>query len=210
MPRAKPSLKINDGSRRHFNMIKIATITISLLVAFVYGGSCAAEQEPKTAEDFFQVGLDLKAQGLAEASRSALEQVITLDKNGPLAKKAAAIIRGRLPKFAVPNEAEQENVRAHTMMIERDYVGAISGFTTAISRYPDFEWPYGNLAYVYIMQRRYPAAIRMLKKALAINPNYASAWGNLAECYRLTGDAAQAAECRKRALQALPKNLEKL
>lgn len=191
-------------------MIRRATIIISLLVAFIYGGSCSAEQEPKTADEFFQVGLDLKAQGLPEASRSALEQAIALDKNGPISKKAAAIIRGRLPKFTVSNAAEQENVKAHTLMVAGDYTGAISGFTTAISRYPEFEWPYGNLGYVYILQRRYPAAIRVLKKAVAINPNYASAWGNLAECYRLTGDTAQAAECRKRALQALPKNLEKL
>jgi len=45
---------------------------------------------------------------------------------------------------------------------------------------------------------------------VAISPNFASAWGNLSECYRLTGDVEKAEQCRKRALQALPKNLEKL
>jgi len=191
-------------------MSRRTTISINLLVAFIFASSCAAEQEPKTADDYFHLGLSLKKDGFAEASRSALEQAILLDKNGPISKKAAAIIRGRLPKFTVSVTAEQENIKAYELMMAGDYTKAISAYTTIIAHYPDFEWPYGNLAYVYIQQKRYPAAIRQLKKAVAISPNFASAWGNLSECYRLTGDVEKAEQCRKRALQALPKNLEKL
>ncbi len=191
-------------------MKKGSLLFIVLLSALSIDNGCLSAEECQTAEDYFRQGVYLKSRGSIEASRKSLQRAITLDKNGPIGKSAAIYLRARLTKYPVTEAMEKENAHAYNLMTAGDIVTAISEMTTMTRKYPNFEWPFGNLGYIYIKQRRYEDGVKVLTKAVTINPNYANAWSNLAECYRRLGNSASAAECRRRAEVALPKDFDNL
>jgi len=189
------------------------TIHLFVLIALsglFFANSSCAQKQPQTAAEYLKEGLHLKALGRTELCRTSLLEAIKLDRQGPVGKAARTYMQARLPQTSVTEEAEQENIRAFNLMASGDAAGAIAGFKATISKYPKFEWPYGNLGNIYVKQKRYAEAITVLTKATTINPHYANGWKHLAEAYSLSGNVKAAEKCSENERLSLPKELENM
>jgi tetratricopeptide (TPR) repeat protein len=108
----------------------------------------------------------------------------------------------------VSEEAETANINAYNLNAFGRKDAAVKAFKDAIAKYPNYEWPYGNLAAIYIEDGKYEDAVVLLKKVLAINPNYFNGWNHLADAYRGLGDEDEVKRCQQRALEILPKQYQ--
>lgn len=73
-----------------------------------------------------------------------------------------------------------------------------------IESYPEFEWPYSNLASMYIGQNRLEEAEQLLNKAIQLNPNYTNALIHMAELKIAQKNKPAALEYVNKALELEP------
>ena len=89
--------------------------------------------------------------------------------------------------------ARDQRVRAE----RRPDLATLSEATAAAS--PRAVKALANAGRTQLRQGHPELAIPLFERAVAIWPDYAKAWGYLAEAYAASGDAARAAEARRRA-----------
>jgi tetratricopeptide (TPR) repeat protein len=123
-----------------------------------------------SAQDSYELGLRYRLAGWVGLAREALSRTVELDRSGPLAAKAQKVINTQLPRLPVPPQAEQRNIEAYNLMSsDRERAKAI--FTELMSQYPDFEWPFSNLAKLYIQEGKLNEARGLGKYLLSVNPD---------------------------------------
>lgn len=163
-------------------------------------------KQDAAAQKYYDDGILYKEQGLVERSRAALAKAVELSP-GTVGIRAARFMRTKLPAAGVPCAAITRNIDGYNRMTACDLAGAAAVFEGCISDYPGFEWPYNNLAMIYIHRQSYSKADELLKKALAINSCYVNAWVHLAESRSRAGDAAGRAEAVAAALKCDPEDV---
>ncbi|MBI5173748.1 MAG: hypothetical protein HY986_12750 [Candidatus Melainabacteria bacterium] len=131
-----------------------------------------------TAKEYYDLGIRYKLAGWIQQSKKSLRTAMLLDPEG-VGKRAGTYLKAYLPRNEVPEEAIVENIKAVNLSMQ-DKKSAEKALLELTKRYPNFEWPFGNLGHQYIEEGRLPEAKESLLKALAINPNYVSALVHMA------------------------------
>jgi len=153
-----------------------------------------------TAEEYFKLGKEYKDCGWTELAREALRLAIDMDIDGTTGRAALQYLRTRVPRHPVPLMAEQMNIQGYNLMeVQKDYRGAKRIFLELIEKYRDFEWPYGNLASIYLRHGDLSPAEEHFADAVKINPYYAHAWLGLARVHTLRGKFNEAKACVNKA-----------
>ena len=131
-------------------------------------------EEPETldpeAEEWFQLGLELEAQG--ERKRAVEAHIRALDAG-----------------YATPEIFF--NLGNLCYALSR-YDEAISCFSEATTRDPEYVEAWNNLGNVYSARGRFDQAVHAYRSALAISPDYADAHYNLADTFEQRGDLRRA------------------
>lgn len=161
-----------------------------------------------TPREFYELGVHYKELGWTEQARDALNYAIEGDGSGEWGVKARQFLQARLPRLPVPLMAEQRNISGYNQMVAGDIAGAKQIFESLISEYPDFEWPYGNLGFLYLGEGNIFKAQQILGQALSLNPNYLNGWLHLARVRALSEDFGGAYECLEKAANILPDNAD--
>jgi len=161
-----------------------------------------------TPREFYELGVHYKELGWTEQARDALNYAIEGDENNEWGTKAKRFLQARLPRFPVPLMAEQRNISGYNLMMAGDIAGARGTFEKLIEEYPDFEWPYGNLGFLYLGEGNIFKSQTILEKALSLNPNYLNGWLHLARVRALSEDFKGAYECLEKAAVILPDNAD--
>lgn len=155
------------------------------------------------ARRLFQEGVRLKVQGRIEESRRALSAAAAADPGG-VGARAARFLRTKLPVHSFPSDAVTRNIQGFNSMAACDLDGAVAVFSGLTQQYPDFEWPYGNLAAIYSHRGDQGLAEDEARRALSINDCYVTAWLRLADAKGRGGDAAGRSSAIDSALQCDP------
>ncbi len=156
----------------------------------------------KSGPEYYQQGLILKAYGWTEKSRKAMIEAQQFDEK--TAEKAKTYIKTHLPLYPISKEAEQMNIKGYNLMVTRRTEDAIDAFKKCIAKYPQFEWPYGNLGSLYLKSGDYKQAEFYLTKAININPDYVNALHHLTELELRRGNKEKALEFLNRISSADP------
>jgi tetratricopeptide (TPR) repeat protein len=123
-----------------------------------------------SARDYYELGLRYRLAGWVGLARDAMIRTVDLGKDGPLEAKAQKVIKTQLPRLPVPSQAEQRNIEGYNLMLsDREQAKAI--FLELMSKYPDFEWPFSNLAKLYIAEGKFAEARGLGKYLLSVNPD---------------------------------------
>ncbi len=133
-----------------------------------------APVECKTAQEYYDKGVEYKTLGWTEKSRTALNEAIKMDTDGAVKKKALRYMHSKLPANPVTEEAEQMNIQGFNLTFRKPEE-AKAKFEEAIRKYPNFEWPRSNLASILTEEGKPELAVPLLEKALEINPHYTNA-----------------------------------
>lgn len=160
--------------------------------------------EGLSAEEYLRLGIKYKAMGWTEQARDALHFAIQAGSDPEIVESAERFLRTKIPRFPVPLFAEQKNIEGFNLMSTGNVDQAQELFEELIRDFPDFEWPYGNLAVLYLHTQKIEEAKELLEKSLAINPHYVNGWLHMATAKSLEADFSGARECVERALQADP------
>ncbi len=158
--------------------------------------------------EFYELGVHYKELGWTEQARDALTYAIEGDSGGEWGTKAKRFLQARLPRLPVPLMAEQRNISGYNLMMSGDIQGAKDVFEALIAEYPDFEWPYGNLGFLYLGEGNIAKSKKILEKALSLNPTYLNGWLHLARVRALSEEFAGAYECLEKAAVILPDNAD--
>lgn len=158
--------------------------------------------------EFYELGVHYKELGWTEQARDALTYAIEGDSGGDWGTKAKRFLQARLPRHPVPLMAEQRNISGYNFMMAGDIAGAKEVFEALIAEYPDFEWPYGNLGFLYLGEGNISKSKKVLEKALSLNPNYLNGWLHLSRVRALSDEFAGAYECLEKAAAILPDNAD--
>lgn len=178
----------------------IATTVASINDAY------ASEAPPRdvppdlSAEEYFKLGKKYRECGWTELAREALKFAIDLGADQEVGATALQYLRTRVPRYPVPLMAEQLNIQGFNLMeVQKDYRGAKRVFLELIQKYPDFEWPYGNVASIYLRNGDLSPAEDHYSDAVKINPYYANGWLGLGRIYTLRGKFNEAKSCVNKA-----------
>jgi type IV pilus assembly protein PilF len=132
-----------------------------------------------SGNEYYQQGVLYKAYGWTEKARESMIQAQHFDSKTK--DKAKLYIRTHLPLYPISKDAEQMNIKGYNLMASSKTDKAIEAFKKCMAKYPEFEWPYGNLGSLYIKLGDFDQARVYLDKAIAINPDYINALRHLAE-----------------------------
>ncbi len=124
-----------------------------------------------TAPEYYELGLQYRLAGWVGLAREALFRAVKLQSKGPIATKAEKVLRTQLPRLAVPEAAEQRNIEAYNLM-DKDPQQAKAIFQELMSHYPDFEWPFSNLAWIKLKEGDIAGAKGLAKYLLSMNPDH--------------------------------------
>lgn len=160
----------------------------------------AAEIE---AQRLFDEGVDYKAKGWTEKARESLTKAMQLDSSA-IGFKALMYLRSRLPAHFQTPEAEQLNISGYNLSYSGQQPEAEQVWKDCIKRYPNFEWPYSNLAGQYMEAGHPEKALPLLEKAVDINPYYTNALRNLSDTELALGHRDLAIEYMRRAAASAP------
>ena len=176
---------------RHFPYITVISACLALSSCYTQLQTSEPQQAPLTSEQHLMKAQRYKQAGRIELSRASLLDAIKTDPDSHAAKLAQDYLKYNLPKEPVSLEAEQRNVIAFNLQKNGDIKGAKENLHNLIKDFPNFEWPYANLASIYATENNLEEAERLLKKALSINPDYANARGLLLKIEMRKEDAAR-------------------
>lgn len=161
----------------------IAPLVLYLVMLPLFVSSMQPDMTKKikfdNGDDYYQQGVLYKAYGWTEKAREAMIEAQGFDKK--TRDKAKLYIRTHLPVYPISKDAERMNIKGYNLMALRKTDQAIEAFKNCIAKYPEFEWPYGNLGSLYIKLGNFEQAKFFLDKAIAINPDYINALRHLAE-----------------------------
>lgn len=120
---------------------------------------------------YYELGLRYRIGGLVGLAREALTRVVELAPGTPIAAKSSLVLRGQLPRAPVPPLAEQRNIEAFNLM-RSDPALAKQKFQSLMNDFPDFEWPFSNLAWMYFEEGKIEEAQGLAKYLLSVNPEH--------------------------------------
>jgi len=178
------------------------------LSAFIVAGGNVDAMSLQTAGQYYSEGARLRGIGLFNRSRGCMNMAIRLDPDGPVGKAAEQYIVTYLPKFPVPDEAQDLNNRAYRLDHENKREAAKALYEQCIRLHPFFERPYNNLALIYWHENDFNHAEKLLRKAIDITPTYVNAWITLGYIKWKQNDIKEARRCYGRALTLDPGNEE--
>lgn len=179
--------------KKHHGTIAISAMPlIALTLVSLVASSCQKNSAPPSDQTsalaLFKTAVKYQQSGRIELSRKTLEKVIEMDPNGKVGNTAKVHLLTKLPRYQVTSEAEQRNIIGFNQMNHGDMSAARKTFSALIHDFPKFEYPYGNLAYLYIQERELKEAKTLLQQVLQINPNYLNGWKYSAEIQRIEKD----------------------
>ncbi len=123
-------------------------------------------------------------------------------RTSPLPREQrAAVERTPAPPAGVPTDAKLNLQQGMNYLRARDFDNAISEFSVAIQKHPNYDVAYSNRAVAYMQQQKFNKAMDDLKRAVEINPGNPTLHYNLAALYSLQNQL-------DRALDSIDKTLE--
>ena len=108
-------------------------------------------------------------------------------------------------KITNPESASIYYLRGGVRKQLKDYEGAISDFTQAIERKPDYVDAHNDRGIIYYNREDYQKAIADYNRAIQIKPDYAHAYYNLGQSYRKLGEKQKALESYQKAAELYKK-----
>ncbi len=134
-----------------------------------------------------------------DLARESLHKCISLDPNGPSARRARTFLGQNIPSKVSSSEPIQKF--HNTTMLSFSSPGrAEKQWQELIDEHPDFEWPYRAIAESLIRRTGdLERAKTLLEKALEINPEYVPGLISMAEVYISDMEYDQAREYLARA-----------
>lgn len=157
-----------------------------------------------SADEYLELGISYKQLGWTEQSRDAL--LIAGQAAGETGTKARRFLRTKLPRQPVPLFAEQRNIEGYNFMVAGNLNEAMEVFQSLNRDYPEFEWPWGNLASVYVQRGDLERAAECVDRALSISPDYVNAWLHRARIEALNENYRASNECLDRAAELDPED----
>lgn len=162
-----------------------------------------------SASEYFELGKQYKAIGWIGHSRKSLQRAMECDENGAIAQKALTFLKTRLPLKEVPQEAVAANIEGYNNMLTNPK-GAKQIWWRLTEEYPDFEWPFSNLASLILNEGELNEAKKLLEQAIQLNPCYINALLHLANCHAIQMDYTKAISYIDRILELEPENEQAL
>lgn len=162
-----------------------------------------------SASEYFDLGKQYKAIGWIGHSRKALQLAMENDENGFVAQKALTFMKTRLPLKEVPQEAVAANIEGYNNMLTNPK-SAKQIWWRLTEEYPDFEWPFSNLASLILNEGDIAEAKKLLEQAIQLNPCYINALLHLANCHAIQMDYKNAITYIDRILELEPENEQAL
>lgn len=159
--------------------------------------------EGKTPQEYYELGRKYKSVGWTEQARASLLRAIQ-SGNPELATKAKRYLDTKIPRYSQPEDAVLMNIKGFNADRKFFHANAEKIWLQCIKKYPNFEWPYGNLGSDYVEEGKYSEAEATLRKALEINPSYVNAWLYLADCKRKQHKFVEARQLISKALSLDP------
>lgn len=144
----------------------------ALIWCTVAGGNDHPVPSQASAQALYLLALDYKGKGWVEPARTACKEAIAKDPNGQDGTNARIFMNIALPKKTMTADKVQGNITAYNLMAQGHGLEAVRAFRELIKQAPDFEWPYGNLAAMYLDENNLAEAGPLIDQALAINPDY--------------------------------------
>lgn len=197
MRSTKPTISFEEHLIKG-QMLFVGALCLLFLLSSCSSSSVKTEKATQTADELFLQAVSYKRAGRIELCRTTLNKAIEKDKSGKVGPIARAFMIRQLPKQSVALEAEQRNIIGFNQAANGDLVAAKTTFRNLIHDFPDFEWPYANLALICIKENRIDEAEQLLTKALTINPNYVNGWTYLARVKHTKHDFQGEHECIKK------------
>lgn len=121
-----------------------------------------------SAKEYYELGLRYRLAGWVGLARESLSKVLQLDKSGRYLAKTRRVLKTQLPRLPVPAEAEQRNIEGFNLM-ESDRQSAKLIFEGLMRQYPDFEWPFSNMAHILLAEGSSSQAKGIAKYLLSVN-----------------------------------------
>ncbi|MBS1990437.1 MAG: hypothetical protein JSS83_07965 [Cyanobacteria bacterium SZAS LIN-3] len=187
-------------------------ISLALFIACSFAPIVSAQDAAKnipanlTAEEYLVLSKKNVMLGDCEVARECAKRAAKLGSGGPIEERAKQLLESNIPKFPVATVAEYQNGQAMQLIMKNKLASAIALLEDTVADYPKFEWPFYNLACVYLNKKNPKLANAYARKALAINPKYANAWCAMANSYLLERNYLSAKECALKANQYDPEN----
>ena len=120
------------------------------------------------AREYFELGVIYRLTGWIELAKECLVKAENLANGDEVAVHAERLRRTELPKIEVPVEAVEGNIEGFNLMQEEPEK-AKRVFEKLMEAYPDFEWPFTNLAKIYIREGDLKKARGLAKYAHTVN-----------------------------------------
>lgn len=124
---------------------------------------------------YYNAAVEYKDRGWTEASRIFLQMAHWANPWSSWGKRAEAYRKCKLPRNNVSETAQSRNIDGYNLDQMGNTGAAIVVFEDLIKDYPNFEWPYNNLANIMLESGKLDDAKSLCEKALSINPDYANA-----------------------------------
>lgn len=112
--------------------------------------------------------------GYGEQMRGALKKAVEV--GGSDTDKAKLWLRIRVPRMKVPEKASFGYMNALRVRVSSSQDQSCQQFEALVRDYPDFEWPYLQVARVLFFRGDVERAEDLVKKVLKINPDFFKAW----------------------------------
>jgi len=159
-----------------------------------------------SADEYLKLGKQYKQNGWITLSQDSLARAQELAPDTATATDARRYLLTKVPKPRVTLEVEQRNLEGYHFMAKRNLPKAREVFEGLMHDYPNFEWPYLNLATAYYRDGQMEQAKFLLRKLLSINPDHAEAWDILARIYAAELDIPEAQNAVAKALELYPED----
>lgn len=120
------------------------------------------------AREYFELGVVYRLTGWIELAKECFFKAESMANGDEVAIHAERLRRTELPKMEVPDAAVEGNIEGFNLMgTEPDRAKKV--FERLMETYPDFEWPFTNLAKIYIKEGDIEKAKGLAKYAHSVN-----------------------------------------
>ncbi|CAN5166872.1 hypothetical protein BH10CYA1_BH10CYA1_61490 [soil metagenome] len=160
-----------------------------------------------SAQEYYELGLQYRLAGRVGLAREALVRAVKLQSCGPIAGKAEKVLRTQLPLLPVSEKAERRNIEAYNLM-GKDPQRAKKIFQELMFLYPDFEWPFSNLAWMKLNEGDLFGAKGLAKHLLSMNPDHLRSIDLMIKVSLGEKDFSETLKYVDRALELYPHNEE--
>jgi tetratricopeptide (TPR) repeat protein len=126
----------------------------------------------RNAYEFYELGLRYARVAWWELARQALNKCIELGPNQAFSIRAKTIMQTELPKYPVPDEAQELSSQANNFIADSDFKNARHILEKLIIHYPDFEPPFYLLALLHLNEHNIQQAKGLVNYLNTLNKEY--------------------------------------